>query len=82
MNLEQWREFFGWCTVINFGVLFVSTVAILGAGRWIASLHGRLFSLPPDELRKSYYHYIAIYKLLALSLNFSPWLALTIMSRS
>lgn len=82
MNVDQWREFFGWCTVVNFGLLLVYTVAILAGGRWIAGLHGSLFRLPEEGLRKSYYHYIAIYKSLILAFNFAPWLALTIMGRS
>ena len=55
MTLEQLREFLGWCTVVNFGLLLVSTVAILAAGRWIARLGdgeeqpvGRLYS---DQVR-------------------------------
>jgi hypothetical protein len=81
MNMDQLREFFGWCTVVNFGLLMVYTVAILGAGRWIAGMHGRLFHLPEGELLKAYYHYLAVYKLLVLALNFAPWLALVIMER-
>ena len=81
MTLEQLREFFGWCTVVNFGLLLVSTVAILAAGRWIARLHGRLFHLPETELLKNYYQYLSIYKVLALVFNFAPWLALVIMGR-
>jgi hypothetical protein len=79
MTLDQLREFFGWCTVVNFGLLLFYTVAILAAGRRIAGLHGRLFHLSEGELPRAYYHYIAFYKLLVLALNFAPWLALTIM---
>lgn len=79
MNLDEMREFFGWCTVVNFGLLLVSTVGILAGGRWIARFHGRLFHLPESDLLKTYYHYLAIYKVLALVFSFAPWLALVIM---
>ena len=82
MTLDQLREFFGWCTVVNFGLLAFYSAAILAAGRRIARLHARLFHLPETDLLKSYYHYIAIYKVLVLALNFAPWLALTIMERA
>lgn len=79
MNLETLREFLGWCTVINFGILLLSTAGILGARKAVARLHGRMFGMMEADLSRIYFQYLSFYKVLVLALNFAPWLALRIM---
>jgi hypothetical protein len=79
MNLDELREFFGWCTVINFGILLISTVAILAAGKTVARIHGRMFGTPEPDVMRIYFQYLSTYKVLVLAFNFAPWLALRIM---
>ncbi len=78
MNWETLREFLGWCTVVNFGILLISTVALLSAGGRIARLHAGMFGMPEAEVKRVYFQYLSIYKILVLALNFAPWLALRI----
>lgn len=81
MNLETLREFLGWWTVVNFGILLISTVALLAAGGRIARLHAGMFGMAEAEaeVKRVYFQYLSIYKILVLALNFAPWLALRIM---
>lgn len=79
MNLEILREFLGWCTVVNFGILLLSTAAVLGARKAVARLHGRMFGMTEPDLTRIYLQYLSLYKVLVLALNFAPWLALRIM---
>lgn len=78
MNLETLREFLGWWTVVNFGILLISTVALLAAGGRIARLHAGMFGMAEAEVKRVYFQYLSIYKILVLALNFAPWLALRI----
>ena len=79
MNLETLREFLCWCTVVNFGILLLTTVALLAAGGWIARLHAGMFGMAEAQVRQVYFQYLSFYKILMLALNFAPWLALRIM---
>lgn len=81
MELEMTLELLvtqllGWCTVINFGLLLLSTIALLIAGPWVERIHGKLFRLPPEDLRPIYFRYLATMKLLWLFFNLTPYLAL------
>ena len=69
-------QLLGWCTVINFGLLLLSTIALLIAGPWAERIHGKLFKLPSEELRPIYFRYLATMKLLWLFFNLTPYLAL------
>jgi hypothetical protein len=81
MNPDELRELLGWCTVVNFGIMLLSTVAILAAGKRIARLHGKMFGMPEADLTRLYLQYLSGYKALTLAFNFAPWLALTLMRK-
>ena len=81
MNADELRELLGWCTVVNFGIMLLYTVIILGAGKKIARLHGKMFGVPEADLTRLYLQYLSAYKVLTLAFNFAPWLALTLMRR-
>ena len=77
MSLELLvTQLLGWCTVINFGLLVFSTVALLLAGPWVERIHEKIFRLPSDQLRSIYFKYLATMKLLWLFFNLTPYLAL------
>lgn len=42
----------------------------------------RFFHVPEAKVLRISFQYLATYKVLALSLNFAPWLVLVIMARS
>ena len=80
MNTETAREFFGWCTVINIGVMFLSLIKILSLRNWASRVHARMFGLADeDSVRQAYFQFFANYKIALVVFNFVPYLALTIM---
>lgn len=76
MTPEVLSAFFGWMTVLNFGVLILSTVMILALQDRIAAFHGRIFQMEPAEVRKAYFKYLANYKVLTIVFCMMPWIAL------
>ena len=80
MPIETVTAFFGWCTVINIGVLSVSTIAIIVGGKSIRKLHATLFGLEESALAPAYFQYLAQYKIVTLTLNLTPYLALKILA--
>lgn len=80
MSLTDLTTFFGWCTVLNFGLLLLSGVGLTVCGKAIAKFHSRLLGLEESTLVPAYFRYIAQFKIAAITLSFVPYLALKIMA--
>lgn len=80
MNIEIITEFFGWCLVINTGLLVFTTVFLLIGQNWAAKIHSKMFNLKVEDLKRSYFNYVALYKLLLIVLNLVPYVALKLMN--
>jgi len=81
LNLESLRTFFGWCTLINIGLLTLNTVGIFFLRGVAERLHSKLFGLEPAFIRRSMYRYLMLHKIGLLLFNLVPWLALVVMTR-
>ena len=79
-SLEAITTFFGWTTVINFALLFVSSITVIAARESIARLHGRMFGLESVDLSRAYFQYIAQYKIAIIVFSLTPYIALKLMA--
>ena len=79
-TLEVVTAFFGWTTVINFVLLFVSSIMVITIRGAISTIHGRMFGLETADLSRAYFQYIAQYKIAIIVLSLTPYIALRIMS--
>jgi hypothetical protein len=77
--MTELANFLGWCTLLNFGLLILASLALLLARKPISAIHGRLMGLESNELSKAYFSYLANYKILILAFNLAPYVALRIM---
>lgn len=82
MSIDTVCEFLGWCSVISIGVMTFQSLAILSLRGWITSLHARMFQLDEDSLRRSYFQYLAHFKIAFIVFNLIPYIALKIMTGS
>ena len=73
---EVLTGFLGWCTVINFGVLLVTSVMLILARGSMSRTHGKMFGLDETDLARAYFQYLAQYKILALVFSVVPYVAL------
>lgn len=80
MSTEKLQTFLGWCTTINFGLLFIGIVQITLIADWASELHSQMFGIDPQFARQTYFLYLAFYKLAIIIFNLMPYLALRIMS--
>lgn len=80
MNVETFRDFLGWCTAINFGVLILMTLSIGLLRHKIGRLHSRMFGFDESHLPLEFYRFIAYYKMAVLIFNLVPYLALRVMA--
>ncbi len=79
VTIEVMREFFGWCSVINIGLLVLSAILII-AIRGIASrMHAKMFDLDESDVRCAYFHYLGQYKIAIIVFNIVPYFALKVM---
>ena len=80
MTIETLRQFFGWCTVINLLVFSLSAIGLVTMKRFASEFHAKIFDLEASAIRRMYFHYLALYKILLLAFNLVPYLALVAMS--
>jgi len=80
MDIDALTTFLGWCSIINIGVMIISTLAITTFRETIIRLHSRMFSVNPDALPMKYFTYLGNYKLAIYMLNFVPYVSLKIMA--
>lgn len=76
MNIENLVLFFGWMSVINVSILFVSAIALALGKEKFASIHSSLFKLDKYDVKKQYFIYLAFYKILIIVFNIVPYIAL------
>ena len=76
MSVEAIRSFFGWCTLINWGVLLVWWGFVVFASDWIYGWHGKWFKLPRETFAGIHYAGMAFFKILIIVFNLVPYLAL------
>ena len=74
------REFFGWCSVINIGLLILSSILIIVLRRTVSRLHGKMFNLDERFMSQAYFQYLGQYKIAIIVFNVVPYFALKIMS--
>lgn len=76
MSLESLAALLGWCTVINLVLLVFSSIMLLIFRQPVMKFHAKVSGLSEDQLKQSYFTYLAQYKLLFLVFNLAPYLAL------
>ena len=76
--IEQLTAFFGWCTVINIGLLLFSTLMVSLVRDFAINMHSKIFNLDPETLPAMYFDYLGRLKLLMIVFNLVPYLALRI----
>lgn len=78
MTIETFREFFLWCTVINYGILVVWFFFFTAARDWMYALHSRWFNISQPDFDKIHYTCMAMFKIGIFLLNLVPLIVLYI----
>lgn len=79
-STETLREFLGWCTAINFGMLTFASIVVVLMRSSISGIHAGMFSLEETDLSRAYFQYLAQYKIAIFVFNLVPYIALRIMA--
>ena len=73
-------SFLGWCTVLNFALLIISTVMLTVMKDFVYRVHGSITGLDADTLQGIYVQFLGNYKMAVIVFFAVPWLALKIMA--
>ncbi len=79
-TIEAMREFLGWCSVINIGLLIFSAIFVVSLRGPISRIHAKMFNLDESDLSRAYFQYLAQYKIAIIVFNIVPYFALRIMN--
>lgn len=80
LEIQMLTSFFGWCTVINLGLLLFSTFTLLVFNLQVKAVHSRLMAIESAGLNALYFNFLGNYKVLILVLNLVPYCALKILA--
>ena len=78
MDIQTVREFLMWCTIINGGLLIVSSLICAAAGGLIYQVHSAFFPMSREAFNVAIYSFLGVYKMIFIALNLVPYLALLI----
>ena len=79
ISIAVMREFLGWCSVINVGLLLLSSILVIAIRKTAVRMHGKMFNLDEKFLCQAYFTYLGQYKIAILIVNIVPYFALKIM---
>jgi len=80
MDLEVLKAFFFWWFIIDMAVYLFSVIMVLLLKDWMSGLHTKLFGISETVAKEVIYRYIATFKIMVIVFNFSPWIALVILT--
>ena len=78
MSLEIIRDFLGWCSLINFGLLLYWFLMFIFAHDFIYKLNSRWFPMSNECFNTIHYAAMAFYKLSIILFFFVPYVVLQI----
>ena len=76
MDAATLHSFFGWCTVINYGVLLFWWIAYVASGGAVVRLHAGMFKLEEEKVRALHFQLMGAYKILIFIFCLAPWIAM------
>ncbi len=79
MTIGTIREFLGWCTVINVGLLMLTSILLIAIRGAASRIHGKMFNLDEKYLSQAYFQWLAQYKIAIIVFNVVRYFALKVM---
>lgn len=78
MTIDIMREFLGWCSIINLGLLLWWVLFFMFAHDFMYRLHGKWFNLSVEKFDTIHYAGMAFFKITIFIFNVVPYLVLLI----
>ena len=78
MTIDAIRQAFGWCAVINMGLLMWWFLAFMLMHDWMYKMHSKWFKMSVEKFDSIHYAGIALFKIFIFTCNLVPYIALSI----
>ena len=62
-TIEGLKEFLGWCSLINIGLLMLASFFIIAMRKFALRSHRKMFDLGDEDLSRAYLQFLAQYKI-------------------
>lgn len=79
MSMQIARDFFLWCSVINYAVLLIWFLFFILAHDWMYRFHGRWFVITQERFDSLHYAAMAVFKIGVILFNLTPLVAISLM---
>ena len=79
MDIQTLTTFFMWCTILNGGLLVLSSLICAFAGDLVYQIHSKWFSIPRETFNVVMYSLLGLFKIVFLVFNVVPYVALLIL---
>ncbi len=76
MTIDQLTVFLGWSTVVNAALMLWAVIALALMPNLVYKTQGLVTNLSREELEKTMYSFLGLFKLGIIFLNFTPYLVL------
>jgi hypothetical protein len=79
IELQTMTAFFGWCAVLNIGLLLFTAIWLIVFRDFTKSIHSAILGVDQDSLDVIYFQFMGNLKIAVIVLNVVPYLALKMM---
>ena len=76
MNIETLQAFLGWNLLIHAGMLLFVVLMLTLFRTWMMKMHRSMFDLSKEQLLRTYFNFIAAYKILVMVFVLVPYVVI------
>ena len=80
MDLQTLTTFFMWCTILNLGLLILTTIMCIFFADFSYRMNHRLFSISREAFNVVIISFLGLFKLFVIVFNIVPYIALLIIA--
>ncbi len=78
MDIQTLTTFFMWCTIINLGLLIVSSLVCIFLSDFSYRMNNRFFSISRETFNIAFFSFIGLFKIFVIVFYLVPYIALLI----
>ncbi len=78
MDIQMLTRFFMWCTILNVGILTLTSVVCIFFADFSYRMNNRFFSISREAFNVALVSFIGLFKIFVIVFNIVPYIALLI----
>ena len=80
-SIKSLAAFFGWCTIINFGLLIFASLAWMVVHEGVSQVGASMMGITAEQVNVGFFNGLMVYRAGIFLLNLVPYIAIKIMGR-